>query len=85
MTAVYNRKEYHYKKWRRANGFNALRQWILHQEAQATLRRLVLKRGRETLRQYCDQMAKGEHSKAIAKFSRMRKNRTNKPTFSTLD
>lgn len=85
MTAVYNRKEYHYKKWRRANGLNALRQWILHQEAQKTLRRLVLKRRRETWRQYCDQMAKGEYSKAIAKFSRIRKNRTIKPTFSTLE
>ncbi|KAG1510472.1 hypothetical protein G6F53_006656 [Rhizopus delemar] len=85
MTSVFNRKEYYYKKWRRAHGLNALRQWVLHQEAQAKLRRLILKRRRETWRQFCDQMAQGEYSKAIAKFSRIRKNRTIKPTFSTFE
>ncbi|KAG0733684.1 hypothetical protein G6F23_013108 [Rhizopus arrhizus] len=85
MTSVFNRKEYYYKKWRRARGLNALRQWVLHQEAQAKLRRLILKRRREAWRQFCDQMAQGEYSKAIAKFSRIRKSRTIKPTFSTFE
>ncbi|KAG0936724.1 hypothetical protein G6F29_009834 [Rhizopus arrhizus] len=83
MTSVFNRKEYYYKKWRRARDLNDLRQWVLRQEAQAKLRRLILKRRRETWRQFCDQMAQAEYFKAIAKFSRIGKNRTIKPTFST--
>ncbi|KAG0737612.1 hypothetical protein G6F57_002804 [Rhizopus arrhizus] len=82
MTAAFNRKEYYYKKWRKAHGFNALRLWVTHQEAQAKLRQLILKRRRETWRCFCDQMSQGNYSKAIAKFSRIRKNRTIKPTFS---
>ncbi|KAG1147608.1 hypothetical protein G6F37_011756 [Rhizopus arrhizus] len=82
MTAAFNRKECYYKKWRKAHGFNALRLWVAHQEAQAKLRQLILKRRRETWRCFCDQMSQGNYSKAIAKFSRIRKNRTIKPTFS---
>ncbi|KAG1336194.1 hypothetical protein G6F62_006333 [Rhizopus arrhizus] len=85
MTSVFNRKEYYYKKWRRARDLNALRQWVLCQEAQAKLRRLILKRRRETWRQFCDQMAQAEYFKAIAKFSRIGKNRTIKPTSSTFE
>ncbi|KAG0751282.1 hypothetical protein G6F57_021085 [Rhizopus arrhizus] len=83
MTAAFNRKEYYYKKWRKAHGFNALRLWVAHQEAQAKLRQLILKRRRETWRCFCDQMSQGNYSKAIAKFSRIRKNRTIKPVVST--
>ncbi|KAG1532442.1 hypothetical protein G6F47_013042 [Rhizopus delemar] len=85
MTAAFNRKEYYYKKWRKAHGLNALRLWVAHQEAQAKLRQLILKRRRETWRCFCDQMSQGNYSKAIAKFSRIRKNRTIKPTFSHIE
>ncbi|KAG0931031.1 hypothetical protein G6F32_011815 [Rhizopus arrhizus] len=85
MTAAFNRKEYYYKKWRKAHGFNALRLWVTHQEAQAKLRQLILKRRRETWRCFCDQMSQGNYSKAIAKFSRIRKTRTIKPTFSHIE
>ncbi|KAI9309775.1 hypothetical protein BX666DRAFT_1842512, partial [Dichotomocladium elegans] len=40
MTVAFNRKEYLYKKWRKARGLNCLRYWEQHQTAQATLRRL---------------------------------------------
>ncbi|KAG1578780.1 hypothetical protein G6F48_011664 [Rhizopus delemar] len=85
MTAAFNCKEYYYKKWKKAHGFNALRLWVAHQEAQAKLRQLILKRRRETWRCFCDQMSQGNYSKAIAKFSRIRKNRTIKPTFSHIE
>ncbi|KAG1028717.1 hypothetical protein G6F57_001337 [Rhizopus arrhizus] len=85
MTAAFNRKEYYYKKWRKAHGFNALRLWVTHQEAQAKLRQLILKRRRETWRCFCDQMSQGNYSKAIAKLSRIRKTRTIKPTFSHIE
>ncbi|KAG1552052.1 hypothetical protein G6F47_008650 [Rhizopus delemar] len=83
LTAAFQRKEHYYRKWRKAHGLNALRLWVLHQEAQATLRRLILKRRRETWRCFCDQMAQGDYTKAIAKFSRIGKNRAIKPSFST--
>ncbi|KAG1557342.1 hypothetical protein G6F49_005493 [Rhizopus delemar] len=82
LTAAFQRKEHYYRKWRKAHGLNALRLWVLHQEAQATLRRLILKRRRETWRCFCDQMAQGNYTKAIVKFSRIRKNRAIKPSFS---
>lgn len=85
MTAAFNRKEYYYKKWRKARGLNCFRYWLQHQEAQATLRRLVSKRRKETWKLFCDQMAQCEYTKAIAKFSRIRKNRKIKSTFSTTE
>ncbi|KAG1372118.1 hypothetical protein G6F61_011335 [Rhizopus arrhizus] len=85
MTAAFNRKEYYYKKWRKARGLNCFRYWLQHQEAQAVLRRLVTRRRKETWRHFCDQMSQGDYIKAITKFSRIRKNRTVKPTFSTTE
>ncbi|KAG0870242.1 hypothetical protein G6F15_011702 [Rhizopus arrhizus] len=85
MTAAFNRKEYYYKKWRKARGLNCFRYWLQHQEAQAALRRLVTRRRKETWRHFCDQMSRGDYIKAITKFSRIRKNRTVKPTFSTTE
>ncbi|KAG1403327.1 hypothetical protein G6F59_012774 [Rhizopus arrhizus] len=85
MTAAFNRKEYYYKKWRKARGLNCLKYWLQHQEAQAALRRLVTKRRKEMWKLFCDQMAQGEYTKAIAKFSKIRKNRKIKATFTTTE
>ncbi|KAG1443763.1 hypothetical protein G6F55_012560 [Rhizopus delemar] len=48
----------------------------------ALLQRLIQQRRRETWKQFCSKMATGEYTKAIAHFSRIRKNRTIKPSFS---
>jgi hypothetical protein len=85
MTNVFNLKEHYYKKWRKAHGLNNLNYWLLHQDTKAKLRRLVIQRRRETWRLFCNKMAQGEYTKAISKFSRIRKNRILKPTFSTVD
>ncbi|KAG1445564.1 hypothetical protein G6F46_012170 [Rhizopus delemar] len=53
--------------------------------AKACLRRMILQRRKETWRQFCDQMEQGEYTKAIAKFCKIRKNRTLKPSFSTIE
>ncbi|KAG0803558.1 hypothetical protein G6F15_013507 [Rhizopus arrhizus] len=44
MTAAFNRREYYYKKWRKACGLNCFQYWLQHQEVQAALRRLVTRR-----------------------------------------
>ncbi|KAG0986586.1 hypothetical protein G6F28_010218 [Rhizopus arrhizus] len=85
MTAAFNRKEYLYKKWRKAIELNCLQYWLQHQEAQAALRRLVTKRRKDMWKLFCDQMAQGEYTKAIAKFSKIRKNRKIKATFTTTE
>ncbi|KAG0821472.1 hypothetical protein G6F18_012181 [Rhizopus arrhizus] len=85
MTAAFNRREYYYKKWRKACGLNCFQYWLQHQEVQAALRRLVTRRRKETWRHFCDQMSQGDYTKAITKFSRIRKNRTVKSTFSTTE
>ena len=56
--------------------------WLKHQETDALLKRLIQQRRRQTWRQFCDKIAKGEYTKAIAKLSRIRKNRSIKPSFS---
>ncbi|KAG1489495.1 hypothetical protein G6F54_011395 [Rhizopus delemar] len=71
MTAAFKRKEYLYIKWRKARGLNCLRYWEQHQEAQAALRRLVSNRRRETWRLFCQRLAQGDYTKAIAKFSKI--------------
>lgn len=85
MQAVFDLKEYYYRKWRKANGLNCLKYWILHQETKAHLRRLVLRRRKETWYQFCDQMERGEFTKAIAKFCKIRKNRNLRPSFSSIE
>ncbi|KAG1146994.1 hypothetical protein G6F37_011858 [Rhizopus arrhizus] len=85
MTAAFNRREYYYKKWRKACGLNCFQYWLQSQEVQAALRRLVTRRRKETWRHFCDQMSQGDYTKAITKFSPSRKNRTVKSTFSTTD
>ncbi|CEP13597.1 hypothetical protein [Parasitella parasitica] len=85
MMDAFERKEFYYRKWRKANGFNCLKYWLLHQKTKAKLRRLVIQRRKETWRQFCDQMKNSQYTKAIAKFSRIRKNRLLKPVFSTID
>ncbi len=82
MTSAFELKQFYYKKWRKANGLNCLTYWLKHQETTALLKRLIQRRRRETWRQFCDKMSKGEYTKAIARFSRIRKNRSVKPSFS---
>ncbi|KAG1516921.1 hypothetical protein G6F45_010882 [Rhizopus arrhizus] len=85
MQETFNLKEFYYKKWRKAQGLNSLKYWLFHQETKARLRRMILQRRKETWRQFCDQMEQGEYTKAIAKFCKIRKNRTLKPSFSTIE
>ncbi|CEG73599.1 hypothetical protein RMATCC62417_08949 [Rhizopus microsporus] len=85
MMETFEMKELYYRKWRKANGLNCLKYWLLHQETKAKLRRLIIQRRKETWQLFCDKMKKGEYTKAIAKFSRIRKNRLLKPVFSTID
>lgn len=82
MTSTFNLKQFYYNKWRKANGLNCLTYWLKHQETSALLQRLIKQRRRETWKHFCDKMAKGDYSKAIARFSRIRKNRSVKPSFS---
>lgn len=84
MMDTFERKEFYYRKWRKADGLNCLKYWLLHQKTKAELRRLIIQRRRETWRQFCDQMKNAQYTKAIAKFSRIRKNRLLKPVFSTI-
>ena len=85
MMETFEMKELYYRKWRKANGLNCLKYWLLHQETKAKLRRLIIQRRKETWQLFCDKMKKGEYTKAIAKLSRIRKNRLLKPVFSTID
>ncbi|EIE83594.1 hypothetical protein RO3G_08299 [Rhizopus delemar RA 99-880] len=39
---TFNLKEYYYRKWRKAQGLNRLKYWLLHQETKALLRRMIL-------------------------------------------
>ncbi|KAG1647047.1 hypothetical protein G6F44_000217 [Rhizopus delemar] len=83
LQEAYAYRELCYRKWRKAYGLNKLHYWLKHQEARATLRRLIAQRRRETWTTFCKQMASEEYTKAISKLSRIRKNRTLKPIFST--
>ncbi|KAG0752277.1 hypothetical protein G6F16_013175 [Rhizopus arrhizus] len=85
MMETFELKEFYYRKWRKANGLNCLKYWLLHQETKAKLRRLIIQRRKETWQLFCDKMKKGEYTKAIAKFLRIRKNRLLKPVFSIVD
>ena len=85
MTETFELKEYYYRKWRKASGLNCLKYWLLHQQTKAKLRRLTVQRRNETWRQFCEKMAKSEYTKAITKFSRIRKNRSLKPIFSVAE
>ncbi|KAG1494654.1 hypothetical protein G6F54_007726 [Rhizopus delemar] len=78
-------KEYYYKKWRKAQGINRLKYWLLHQETKARLRRMILQRRRETWIDFCNKMEHGEYTKAIARLCKIRKNRNLKPSFSTIE
>ncbi|KAG0966415.1 hypothetical protein G6F31_004783 [Rhizopus arrhizus] len=73
------------RKWRKAQGLNKLHYWLQHQEARATVRRLITQRRRATWKDFCKRLASCDYTKAISKISRIRKNRTLKPTFSTPD
>lgn len=69
-------------------GLNYFDLWIKHQETDALLKRLIKQRRTQTWRHFCEKMANGEYTKSIARLSRIRKNRTLKPSFSpepTLD
>ncbi|KAG1225571.1 hypothetical protein G6F63_008289 [Rhizopus arrhizus] len=83
MRQAYEAREYYYRKWRKSYGLNKLHFWLQHQQARATLRRLIHQRRRENWRRFCHQMAIGEYTKAISKLSRIRKHRTLRPAFST--
>lgn len=81
MTSAFDLKQYYYQKWRKATGLNCLTYWLKFQETGALLRRLIKQRRRDTWKQFCDKMSKGEYTKAIARLSRIRKNRSVKPNF----
>ncbi|KAG0953734.1 hypothetical protein G6F29_001547 [Rhizopus arrhizus] len=83
MLQTFETREYYYRKWRKAYGLNKLHYWIRHQETSTHLKRLIHRRRLETWDKFCHQMAIGEYTKALAKISKIRKNRTLKPTFST--
>ncbi|KAG1035115.1 hypothetical protein G6F43_013290 [Rhizopus delemar] len=83
MQAAFEYQELCYRKWRKAHGLNKLQYWLKHQEARAAVRRLITQRRRATWKDFCDRLATGDYDKAISKISRIRKNRTLKPTFST--
>ncbi|KAG1546448.1 hypothetical protein G6F49_010495 [Rhizopus delemar] len=83
LQEAYDYRELCYRKWRKAYGLNKLHYWLKHQEARATLRRLITQRRQGTWTNFCKQMASEEYTKAISKISCIRKNRTLKPTFST--
>ncbi|KAG1063576.1 hypothetical protein G6F41_010687 [Rhizopus arrhizus] len=72
-----------YRKWRKAQGLNKLHYWLQHQEARATVRRLITQRRRATWKDFCKRLASCDYTKAISKISRIRKNRTLKPIFLT--
>ncbi|KAG0786380.1 hypothetical protein G6F22_006146 [Rhizopus arrhizus] len=83
MQEAYDYREFCYRKWRKAHGLNKFHYWLKHQEARAALRRLINQRRRAKWISFCEQMASGDYTKAISRLSRIRKNRTMKPTFST--
>jgi hypothetical protein len=85
LQEIFDIKEYYYRKWRKAQGINCLKYWLLHQESKASLRRMIHQRRRETWKDFCNKMEKGEYTKAIAKLCKIRKNRNLKPSFSTID
>ncbi|KAG1510717.1 hypothetical protein G6F53_006471 [Rhizopus delemar] len=53
------------------------------QEARAAVRRLTTQRRRANWKDFYDRLATGDYAKVISKISRIRKNRTLKPAFST--
>jgi hypothetical protein len=85
LQEIFGLKEYYYRKWRKTQGINCLKYWLLHQEAKASLRRMIQQRRRETWKDFCNKIEKGEYTKAIAKLCKIRKNRNLKPSFSTID
>lgn len=82
MISTLERKQFYYKKWRKASGLNCLTYWLKHQETGAHLQRLIRQRRRQTWRQFCDKMNQGEYVKAISRICRIRKNRNVKQSFS---
>ncbi|CEG79966.1 hypothetical protein RMATCC62417_14368 [Rhizopus microsporus] len=83
MLQAFKTREHYYRKWRKAYGLNKLHFWIRRQETCFRLKRLIHRRRRETWDKFCYIMATGEYTKALAKLSKIRKNRTLKPNFST--
>ncbi|KAG1438434.1 hypothetical protein G6F55_013947 [Rhizopus delemar] len=75
-------RELCYRKWRKAEGLNKVHYWLQHQEACATVRRLITQHRRATWKDFCKRLASCDYTKAISKINRIRKNRTLKPTFS---
>ncbi|KAG1042623.1 hypothetical protein G6F43_011851 [Rhizopus delemar] len=69
LQEAYTYRELCYRKWRKAYGLNRLHYWLKHQEARATLRRLIIQRCRETWTTFCEQTASEEYTKAISKLS----------------
>ncbi|RCH88657.1 hypothetical protein CU097_005770 [Rhizopus azygosporus] len=59
LQEIFDLKEYHYRKWRKAQGINCLKYWLLHQETKAKLRRMIQQRRRETWKDFCNKMEKG--------------------------
>jgi len=47
MTSAFERKQFYFKKWRKASGLNCLKFWLKHQETNGLLQRLIQKRRRE--------------------------------------
>ncbi|KAJ8652485.1 hypothetical protein O0I10_011883 [Lichtheimia ornata] len=74
-------REHCYRKWRKAKGMNKVTWWIKHQEARAKVRLTVNTRRRHTWQQFCNNVANGEFTKALAIISKIKRNRTLSPTF----
>ncbi|KAG1446247.1 hypothetical protein G6F46_011920 [Rhizopus delemar] len=83
MQAAFEYQELCYRKWRMAHGLNKPQYWLKHQEARAAVRRMITQRRRATWKDFCDRLASGDYTKTTSKISRICKNRTLKPTFST--
>ncbi|KAG1320871.1 hypothetical protein G6F62_011110 [Rhizopus arrhizus] len=67
-------RELCYRKWRKAEGLNKVHYWLQHQEACATVRRLITQHRRATWKDFCKRLASCDYTKAISKINRIRKN-----------
>ncbi|KAG1043178.1 hypothetical protein G6F43_011722 [Rhizopus delemar] len=74
MQAAFEYQELCYRKWRKAHGLNKLQYWLKHQEARATVHRLITHRRRAIWKDFCDRLASGDYTKEMSKISHIRKN-----------
>ncbi|KAG1124532.1 hypothetical protein G6F38_013896 [Rhizopus arrhizus] len=63
LQAAIDFRELCYRKWRKEQGLNKLHYWLQHQEARATVRRLITQRRRAIWKDFYKRLASCDYTK----------------------